>query len=188
MYRTIEYDEKLIKEIADRFSNEGLKPSDITIYFDMDNTLAIFSYFGNDDEALKKANRKGFYRNLQCFEEAPAVIETLQRIGFNVKILSVYLDTKYCKKEKIAWIEYHLPSISKEDIVLVPKGEKKTDYVTDIKHSILVDDYYGNLMTWMEEGGLAIKKTFSGKQRPIPQVMNLVEIFKVLYDLKLMNN
>ena len=40
-------------------------------------------------------------------------------------------------------------------------------------------------MTWMEEGGLAIKKTFSGKQRPIPQVMNLVEIFKVLYDLKL---
>ena len=78
--------------------------------------------------------------------------------------------------------------VGEQIYVLVPKGEKKTDYVKDIKHSILVDDYYVNLMTWMEEGGLAIKKTFSGKQRPIPQVMNLVEIFKVLYDLKLMNN
>lgn len=185
-YRTVDYDVALIESIKNRFMAEGLRPEDVTIYFDMDNTLAIFSYFGNDDEALKKANRKGFYRNLQCFEEAPGVIETLQMIGFRVKILSVYLDTKYCKEEKVAWIEYHLPSIKKEDIVLVPKGDKKTDYVEDIKHSILVDDYFGNLITWMEEGGLAIKKTFSGKQRPIPQVMNLTEIFKVLYDLGLL--
>ena len=187
MYRTIEYNKELIQEIWNKFSNAGLKPEDITIYFDMDNTLAIFSYFGNDEEALKKANRKGFYRNLACFEEAPAVIEVLQKIGFKVKILSVYLDTKYCKDEKVSWIEYHIPSIDLKDIVLVPKGDKKTDYVDDINHSILVDDYYANLMTWMEEGGLAIKKTFSGKERPIPQVNNLTDIFKILYDLGLLS-
>lgn len=188
LYRKVDYDVELINSIIERIKNEGLRPEDWTICFDMDNTLAIFSYFGNDDEALKKANRKGFYRNLQCFEEAPAVVETLQKIGFKVKILSVYLDTKYCKDEKIAWIEYHLPTVEKEDIILVPKGDKKTDYIEDIKHTILVDDYYGNLITWMEEGGLAIKKTFSGKPRPIPQVINLTEIFKILYDLGLLNN
>lgn len=188
MYRTIDYDVNLITQVWNKFKNNGLKPEDITIYFDMDNTLAIFSYFGNDEEALKKANRKGFYRNLQCFEEAPAVIEVLQKIGFKVKILSVYLDTEYCKDEKIAWIEYHIPTIHPNDIVLVPKGDKKTDYVEDIEHSILVDDYFGNLITWMEAGGLAIKKTFSGKERPIPQVINLTEIFKILFDLGLLSN
>lgn len=188
VYRTVDYDVELINEIKERFRSENLKPEDITIFFDMDNTLAIFSYNGDDETALKKASKKNYYRNLECFEEAASTIETLQMIGFKVKILSVYLDTAYCKKEKLAWCEYHIPTINKEDIILVPKGGVKTDYVEDIKHSILVDDYYVNLMNWMELGGLAIKKTHSGKERPIPQVNSLIEIFKVLYDLNLLNN
>ena len=43
---------------------------------------------------------KGFYKELFCFPEAPAVIENLQRIGFKVKILSSCIDTPYCKAEK----------------------------------------------------------------------------------------
>lgn len=186
--RNIEYNEKQIKEILNNFKNKNFKPMDITIYFDMDNTLCIFSYNGRDDIALQKAKRKGFYRNLQCFEEAPIVIETLQAIGFNIKVLSSCINTTYCKPEKIAWIKYHFPSIKEEDIILVENGHNKAEYIEDISTSILIDDYYVNLMNWMDAGGVAIKKTFSGKPRPIPQVSNLTELFKILYDLNVFTN
>jgi len=182
------YNEQQIKQIWENFKNRRLKPEDITIYFDMDNTLCIFSYHGDDESALKKAQTKGYYRNLLCFQEAPATIETLQRIGFKIKIISACIDTKWCREEKREWIRFHLTTIKDNDIILIDNGLNKTNFVENIETSILVDDYYKNLLDWMEKGGLAIKKTYSGKSRPIPQVSSLVEIFDILHKLEIFKN
>lgn len=182
------YNKEQIESIWELFKSKKLKPEDITIYLDMDNTLCIFSHYGDDDDALKKARRKGYYRNLPCFHEAPSTVETLQKIGFKVKIISACIDTKYCREEKREWIRFHLPTMKDEDIILIDNGLNKTDFVENIEFAILIDDYHKNLIDWMNKGGLAIKKTYSGKKRPIPQVSNLIEIFEILYSLNIFKN
>ena len=179
----MKYNEVLIREVTEKFRNKHYSPSDITIYFDMDNVLCLFSIFGDEDTAVKRMYHKGFYKELHCFAEAPAVIENLQKIGFKVKIISACIDTPYCRPEKELWLHYHLPTLKDEDIILVNKGENKADYIEDIEKSILVDDYHQNIVDFYNAGGVAIKKTYSGKYRPLPQVESLVDIFSILYSL-----
>ena len=179
----MKYNENLVNEIIEKFKSKGYKPSDITIYFDMDNVLCLFSVFGDEDIAVKRMFHKGFYKELPCFPEAPAVIENLQRMGFKVKIISACIDSPYCRPEKELWLHYHLPTLKDEDIILVNKGENKADYITDIERAILIDDFYQNIVDFYAAGGVAIKKTYSGKIRPIPQVESLVDIFSILYSL-----
>lgn len=184
VYRKVPYNTERINEVIRDFKSKHLKPEDVTIIFDMDNTLCLYSRDGDDATALKLMWSKNFYKNLPCFQEAPATIELLQKMGFKVKILSSCIDSKYCKKEKKDWLHYHLPSIKDEDVILIDNGENKADYIKDITTCILVDDYYKNLMNWYDAGGVAIKKTYSGKERPIPQVSSLVEIVGILWDLE----
>ena len=179
----MKYNENLVNEIIEKFKSKGYKPSDITIYFDMDNVLCLFSVFGDEDIAVKRMFHKGFYKELPCFPEAPAVIENLQRMGFKVKIISACIDSPYCRPEKELWLHYHLPTLTEVTIILVNKGENKADYITDIERAILIDDFYQNIVDFYAAGGVAIKKTYSGKIRPIPQVESLVDIFSILYSL-----
>lgn len=181
------YNIERIQENIEKFKTQQYKPEDVTIYFDMDNTLCLWSPFGNTEFALKQMYSKGFYRELMCFSEAPAVIENLQKIGFKVKILSACIDSPYCRPEKKAWINYHIPTIKDEDIILVDVGENKANYIDNIQQSILVDDYCQNLIDFYEAGGIGIKKTYSGKQRVILQVESLVDIFSILYKLNCLN-
>lgn len=188
VYRKVAYNEDLIKKVIKDFMEKKLKPEEITIIFDMDNTLCLYSVNGDDETALKLMWNKNYYKNLRCFDEAPAVIEALQKMGFKIKILSACISSKYCKKEKLDWIHYHLPSIKDEDIILIDNGQNKSDYIEDISRSLLVDDYYKNIMDWYDAGGVAIKKTFSGKERPVPQVNSLVELFNILWDLNVIGS
>ena len=179
----MKYNEELINSIIEKFREKNYSPTDITIYFDMDNVLCLFSVFGDEDTAVKRMFHKGFYKELPCFPEAPAVIENLQKIGFKVKIISACIDTPYCRPEKELWLTYHLPTLKDEDIILVNKGENKADYIENVERAILVDDYHQNIVDFYNAGGIAIKKTYSGKERPIPQVESLVDIFSLLHYL-----
>ena len=62
-------------------------------------------------------------------------------------------------------------------------GENKSNYIENIESSILVEDFYQNIQNFYAVGGVGIKKTYSGKARPIPQVESLVDIFSILYEL-----
>lgn len=179
----VAYDVNLVKDNIRKFKSKRYKSDEITICFDMDNTLCLFSPFGNIEQAMKNMHKKGFYKNLTCFPEARNVIETLQKYGFNVKILSACIDSPYCKKEKLEWINTYLPSVKEEDIILVEVGENKADYIKNPNSTILVDDYHKNIQDFYEAGGIAVKKTYSGKCRPIPQVKSLNDIFNILSDL-----
>ena len=125
----MKYNENLVKQVIDKFKSMNYKPEDITIYLDMDNVLCLFSVFGNEDTAVRRMFHKGYFKELQCFPEVPAVIENLQRIGFKIKVLSSCIDSPYCKPEKKLWLNYHIPTLSDEDIILINVGENKADYI-----------------------------------------------------------
>lgn len=177
------YNRELINANIERFISLNLKPYEVDIYFDMDNTLCLFSPFGDIETSCRVMNQEGFYRELLCFPEAPAVLYNLQTIGFNVKILSSCIDSKYCRPEKQAWVNYHLPFVEDKNIFLLPVGQSKSDLISNPTKSILVDDYHINICDIYNHGGVGVKKTFSGKVRPVPQVSNLIDIFSVLHSL-----
>lgn len=183
----MEYNYKYNEKIVEAFKSKHLKPEEVTIYFDMDNTLCLFCIYGKSEEAIRDMYSQGFYRNLKCFPEARFVIETLQHIGFNIKIISACVETPFVKKEKFEWVRYHIPSINEEDIILLPEGTPKSEYVADIAHSIIVDDFGLNVQEFYDGGGIGIKKSYSGKTRPVLQITNLIEIFGILYDLNCLN-
>ena len=180
----MKYNTKLINQVIRDFQQHAYRPQEVTIYFDLDNTLALFSPYG-DPDSLRKMWHKGFYRNLPCFREVPYVLNELKNQGFNIKILSSCINSPYCVTEKIEWVLNHLPFIPPEDIVLVPEGEDKIAYIPTPKRSILVDDFYKNITGIYRVGGVGIKKTFSNKERPIPQVSNLMGIFSILQQLNI---
>lgn len=177
------YNKELIDNNIEKFKKRNLKPCEVDLYFDMDNTLCLFSPFGDIETSCRVMYQEGFYRELLCFPEAPAVLENLLNIGFNVKILSSCVDSEYCRPEKIAWINYHLPFVEDKNILLLPVGQSKSDLILNPEKSILVDDYHINITDIYNHGGIGVKKTFSGKERPIPQVASLVDIFSVLHSL-----
>ena len=181
------YDKSLIDKVIADFKSKCYKPSEVTIYFDLDNTLALFSVYGTEDKTLKTMYSPRFFKELLVFSEAPFVLENLLRIGYNVKILSSCIDSPYCKPEKKDWLKYHFPFIKEPDIILIDVGESKSNYIEEPCKSILVDDFYNNLMGMYHAGGVGIKKTYSGKERPLPQISNLIDLFSVLFDLNCLN-
>ena len=176
----MKYDEKLVRVVIQKFRSKAYKHTEVTIYFDLDNTLCLFSPFGRVQQSIKAMYNKGFFLDLPCFPEAPYVLSNLKSMGYNTKILSTCINSPYCKQEKKAWVNHYLNFIPDKDILLIPEGAKKTQYITNPQSSILVDDYFSNIQDIYTVGGVGVKKTFSGKQRPVPQVENLVDIFQVL--------
>lgn len=141
------------------------------IYYDLDNTLALFSEKGKEKESLKAMYKKGFFANLEPIEEdLNDLIKDLQANHFEIHILSNCINTPYCKTEKLEWVKKHLPAIKENNIHLLPQGSIKANHV-DVKDSFLVDDYKKNLLEWQNKGGYAIKKSSrirtKGKYRSI---------------------
>lgn len=153
------------------------------VLFDADNTLYLFSQHGHDKEVARVCHNRGFFKSLPIFSEAPYVIENLQKFGIRVGIASTYSDG-YSYDEKIQSYHFHFPMVNDRDIYLIPSGTSKADFVEDIEHTILVDDYYVNINDWYAKGGVAIKKSYSGKPRPVPVVCSLIDIF---YELRKLN-
>ena len=72
-----------------------MKPKDITLYLDMDNTMVLFSTRDNEEEQLGKMYNKGFYLGLGPAFGLRNVLNVLRKVGFNVKILSGLIDSPY---------------------------------------------------------------------------------------------
>lgn len=180
--RKIQYDKSLINKIIKEF--KGLNPKDVYLFIDMDNTLFIYSKDSNDELSLELQNQRGFFKNLEPYQGAPEILFKLKEMGFNVRILSACMDNDYCEEEKRESLYKHFPFIKDDEMIFTKHGENKAERIKsmgiDLNKSILLDDYYVNLINWMEIGGLAIKKTYSGKKRPIPQVKYFHEMFVIL--------
>lgn len=152
-----------------------------SIYYDMDNTIALFSKKGQDKEALKNMMNEGYFKNLPVMDGAIETLQTLQQQGYQVFILSACVDSKYCESEKNLFLDKYFPFIDKEHRIFTKIGENKVSKIkTDICKSLLVDDYSKNLQDWANAGGIAIKKRSSNKRKYQYIVRNHQDIFNIL--------
>lgn len=154
-----------------------------TIYFDMDNTLVLFSHYDNVEGALESMWTKNYFSTLPIFPEAPAVLRALVDMGYKVCIVTNTVDTPYCRDEKEQFIKFHLPMIADENVYILEPDERREEVLPDVEKSILVDDYGENIRNWYIKGGVGVKKTYSGKSRPIPTIQTIADIFPLLYKL-----
>ena len=156
-----------------------------TIFYDMDNTLALFSIKGEEGESLEKMFEKGFFRNLPVLGNAVIALKVLINAGFDVRILSACVDSPYCKEEKKEWLKEHFSFIEDSKIHLMEVGQNKAEIIKSqgltVNGSYLVDDYSKNLEQWAEYGGIPIKKRFSNKNGWENVVRNHLDIFEILF-------
>lgn len=111
----------------------------------------------NDTEKVNK-----FYRELDWnklllntteINNAFENIRLLQESGvYRVSILT----TVHSCDEMRAKVSFIKSKNLNINVICVPKGIEKCD-VVDPRYSILVDDFGGNLKTWIEKGGIGIK-------------------------------
>lgn len=149
-----------------------------TIFYDMDNTLADFSLTNHN--ALEQMFEKGYFENLEPLMDIRVTIEILQKLGYEVVILSACVDSEFCITEKIKWLNKYLPTITRENMVFTAVGEKKTDYVNPVGN-VLVDDYGKNLNDWYNEGGIPVKFASNDRtDRKCIFIRNHLEIFTKL--------
>lgn len=154
--------------------------SSLTVFLDMDNTLARFSNGNRDAEnSIRKSVLKGFFESLQTMDDDINIYEALSCIGVKIYILSACINTPYCRKEKRAWLKKHMPWIKNNQIIFCNIDENKSIIalqrakMESLEWAILIDDYKHNLLKWLEAGGKAIKKGTSYKpNRPYPTLIN----------------
>lgn len=148
---------------------------DYEIYCDMDGVLCDFDgqfdhYFGmSPEEYIAEKGQKAFDNAIdEAGEEfwetmpfAPGGQALWNKIGkYEVTILSSPGEYSGAKEGKKQWIKKNLNPAPKK-IVFRPSGEKHKELMgkkkSEIKNSVLIDDYSKNLNPWKEMGGKAIK-------------------------------
>lgn len=142
------------------------------LYIDFDgvilDTIRV-SYQMIDERNLQTRDEiEHFYKNLDwenllkispILNESISCIEKLIKSNkFDIKILT-HVNTEHEVEEKNKFITKHLPGVP---AITCPKEIEKSDFV-DPYNCILVDDYIGNLTSWKENGGIAVKFSDNGK-------------------------
>lgn len=130
------------------------------VYIDMDGTLCRFHDIQHN--YIEQMWERGFYAGLLPFEEfVNAVSLCIDRNpDTEFYILSAVLDTEppFIADEKREWINRYLPQLSDEQLIFVPAGADKSQYIGSIdENCCLIDDYNKNLREWERAGGLPIK-------------------------------
>ena len=133
----------------------------MTIYFDMDGTIANLYAVENWLPKLRA------YDPTPYMEAAPMLrfcslarrLNALQRNGYKIGIISwLSKDPNPAYGEKVTaakyyWLKKHLPSVNFDEIRIVPYGTPKSTLASEI--GILFDDEEPNRKEWEEAGGVA---------------------------------
>lgn len=144
----------------------------INLYLDFDGVLVdtinetykMLEKLGINIKDTEKVNK--FYRELDW----SSVLSNTKEINDSFKNIELLEKSDICNicilttvhscDEMRAKVSYIRSKNKNINIICVPKGVEKCEIV-DPKNSILIDDYSGNLKTWVENGGIGIK--FSNK-------------------------
>lgn len=141
---------------------EGVKT--MTIYFDMDGTIADLYNVANWLPKLNAADPSPYIEAspLCDMEELTRLCKMLQHLGYEIGIIS------WCSKDatkeynsavrkaKRAWLKEHFP-IKFNEIHIIKHGAPKPKFYNE--GDILIDDEYDNRFAWELKGGQAVDPT-----------------------------
>ena len=139
------------------------------LFVDMDGTIAKWN-----NVAFEDLYQEGYYKNLEPDSAILDEVKMLIELNIDVYILSAYLPDiyddntgelikkSYALQDKQEWIEKYLPEINKDNVIFVPYGTNKAEYLKEnyspvYEDDYLLDDYTNNLNEWEGYGGTGIK-------------------------------
>lgn len=139
------------------------------LFVDMDGTIAKWN-----NVAFEDLYQEGYYKNLEPDKAILDEVKMLIELNIDVYILSAYLPDiydentgelikkSYALQDKQEWIEKNLPEINKDNVIFVPYGTNKAEYLKAnyspiYEDDYLLDDYTNNLNEWEGYGGTGIK-------------------------------
>lgn len=131
----------------------------MTIYFDMDGTIADLYGVNNWLHRIRAYDAKIYAeaRPLCNMNTLARKLNKIQRKGVKIGVISwgskdknpAFLEA--VKAEKMRWLRQHLRSVSFDEIHIVEYGTKKTNFRSS-SDDILFDDETGNLIDWGNGG------------------------------------
>ena len=132
-----------------------------TIYFDMDGTLA--NLYGVRDWLPKlRAEDPSPYMDacpMLRLSQLARQLNALQRQGYHIGIIS-WLSKESTRAydvevtiAKTEWLKAHMPSVTWDEIHIVPHGVPKSEAAHIQPFDILFDDEQKNLDEWEQAGG-----------------------------------
>ncbi|MBO4847008.1 MAG: hypothetical protein J5525_12060 [Lachnospiraceae bacterium] len=135
------------------------------IFVDMDGVLAIF----NPEKSIEEIAVPGYFIDLEPMNEVVKAINLLIEANEqDIYILSAYLNDT-AKQEKIDWLNKYLPAIEDSQMLFVPYGTDKSEYVLTAtkqrsSRDILLDDFTFNLKNWHGIGVKLLNKINNTKR------------------------
>lgn len=117
----------------------------ITLYVDMDDTIADFNGVENAVERFRE--EPDFFYNLKPLENnLNAIARALENEKFRIYILTAS-PSERCDNDKRKWLAKYLPNLAKKNIICCRIGENKGDYMK--YRGALLDDYSKNIKQWI---------------------------------------
>ena len=139
------------------------KKNYMRIVLDMDDTLA---HFNEQEKALERFDKESnFFYHLRPSKMTKIINDLLQanEIDKNKIYIVSASPNEQADKDKLKWLEQHLPNINKDNILFTRLGQDKAKEfmarynINDLSKYILIDDYTKNLIEWQKLGGKCFK-------------------------------
>ena len=134
----------------------------ITLFIDMDGTIARFYQHANCLEAMYEP---GFFLHLNRYEQMIILIKELMN-NPNIRIIfhsAVPPESLFGIEEKRQWLVITFPNTDKYETLFCATPANKPEEATKFlnrnlsKNDYLIDDYSFNLRSWEAAGGTGIK-------------------------------
>lgn len=131
------------------------------LFIDLDGTVARF--YDASPNYLEQMYEKGYFRNLQPYEEMTEGIKLFMEQHKDVEVFTLSAkvngEPPYCEAEKQEWLDEYLPEIDREHRLFTEIGHNKAEYIPNgiSNTDVLYDDYNKNLIDWENSGGVALK-------------------------------
>lgn len=131
------------------------------LFIDLDGTVARF--YDASPNYLEQMYEKGYFRNLQPYEEMTEGIKLFMEQHKDVEVFTLSAkvngEPPYCEAEKQEWLDEYLPEIDREHRLFTEIGHNKAEYIPNgiSNTDVLYDDYNKNLIDWENSGGIALK-------------------------------
>lgn len=160
--------------------------NEIQVYCDLDGVLADFEgtvqkMVGKFEQDLSPEQKRilstseGFWLNIPFLPSGRKLWSYIR--NHNPFILTAYPkwdDENKVRKQKIEWVERHLPGVPRSRILVVRREEKQKFAMAAGRFpNLLIDDYERNVKQWRQAGGIAVLHKANTVERTIAELKEL---------------